>query len=182
MANFEVAAFFVYLLVVATFTLAGHRRLARARAAPGQLAPGCIRADEGHVTEALILRDLRMDFAKADGTRLQVLDGVDLEVRSGEFFSIVGPSGCGKTTLLDLVLGLASPTAGTVDVAAKRPRNGVPAAAAPALAHRPRQRALRPRVAARSSTTTHANVPWRSFGGCGSAITCTSTRIGCPRG
>lgn len=73
------------------------------------------------MTEALTLRGLRMDFAKADGSRLQVLDGIDLEVQAGEFFSIVGPSGCGKTTLLDLILGLASPTAGTVDVAAKRP-------------------------------------------------------------
>lgn len=73
------------------------------------------------MTEALTLRGLRMDFAKADGSRLQVLDGVDLSVQVGEFFSIVGPSGCGKTTLLDLILGLASPTAGTVSVAAKRP-------------------------------------------------------------
>lgn len=71
--------------------------------------------------EALSLRGLRMDFAKTDGTRLQVLDGIDLDVQAGEFFSIVGPSGCGKTTLLDLILGLATPTAGTVDVAAKRP-------------------------------------------------------------
>lgn len=73
------------------------------------------------MTEALTLRGLRMDFAKADGSRLQVLDGIDLSVQVGEFFSIVGPSGCGKTTLLDLILGLASPTAGTVSVAAKRP-------------------------------------------------------------
>ena len=73
------------------------------------------------MSAALSLHRVRMDFAKADGSRLRVLDGIDFEVRSGELFSVVGPSGCGKTTLLDLILGLASPTAGTIDVAAKRP-------------------------------------------------------------
>ena len=42
------------------------------------------------------------------------VDGVDLAVREGEFFTLVGPSGCGKTTLLRLVAGFESPTAGTV--------------------------------------------------------------------
>jgi NitT/TauT family transport system ATP-binding protein len=37
---------------------------------------------------------------------LKVLDGVDLDVREGEFVSIVGPSGCGKTTLLNLIAGI----------------------------------------------------------------------------
>src|SRR5262245_40672755 len=44
------------------------------------------------------------------------LGPVDLEVRRGEFLSLLGPSGCGKSTALRLVAGLASPSAGTVDV------------------------------------------------------------------
>ncbi|WP_413160136.1 ABC transporter ATP-binding protein [Capilliphycus salinus ALCB114379] len=40
--------------------------------------------------------------------------GVDLEVRRGEFFSILGPSGCGKTTTLRLVAGFETPSAGEV--------------------------------------------------------------------
>ena len=42
------------------------------------------------------------------------LSGVDLEIRRGEFLSLVGPSGCGKTTLLHLVAGFEKPDAGRV--------------------------------------------------------------------
>lgn len=48
------------------------------------------------------------------GKALVALDGVDLNVRRGEFLSIIGPSGCGKTTLLRVVGGLLRPSAGTV--------------------------------------------------------------------
>jgi spermidine/putrescine transport system ATP-binding protein len=40
--------------------------------------------------------------------------GIDLNVRQGEFFSILGPSGCGKTTTLRLIAGFEEPTAGEV--------------------------------------------------------------------
>ncbi|GAA6732934.1 ABC transporter ATP-binding protein [Thermus oshimai] len=42
------------------------------------------------------------------------LDGVDLEVKRGEFFSLLGPSGCGKTTLLRLLAGFETPDAGRI--------------------------------------------------------------------
>jgi NitT/TauT family transport system ATP-binding protein len=41
--------------------------------------------------------------------------GVDLDVRAGEFLSLLGPSGCGKTTLLRLIAGLGEPSAGRID-------------------------------------------------------------------
>ena len=47
-----------------------------------------------------------------DGT--EALAPIDLEVRDGEFVALVGPSGCGKTTLLNLIAGLARPSAGTL--------------------------------------------------------------------
>ena len=45
---------------------------------------------------------------------ISALKDVSFEVRDGEFLSILGPSGCGKTTLLRIVIGLLSPTSGTV--------------------------------------------------------------------
>ncbi|MEZ5977795.1 MAG: ABC transporter ATP-binding protein [Planctomycetota bacterium] len=54
-------------------------------------------------------------FSTAKGTTA-VLDGVDLEVRDGEFLAIVGPSGCGKSTLLNCMAGFERPTAGRIHV------------------------------------------------------------------
>src|SRR5687767_13552938 len=44
------------------------------------------------------------------------LDGVNVEIREGEFFSLLGPSGCGKTTLLRLVAGLDFPDGGNLKI------------------------------------------------------------------
>src|ERR1700735_5051727 len=42
------------------------------------------------------------------------VDGIDLQVASGEFFSLLGPSGCGKTTTLRLIAGFEQPTDGKI--------------------------------------------------------------------
>ncbi|HZF10469.1 MAG TPA: ABC transporter ATP-binding protein [Thermoanaerobaculia bacterium] len=47
---------------------------------------------------------------------VSAVDGVTLQIRRGEFFSLLGPSGCGKTTLLRLVAGLELPSAGTIAI------------------------------------------------------------------
>ena len=55
----------------------------------------------------------------------RALGPVDLDIRPGEFVSIVGPSGCGKSTLLELVAGLQVPSSGSVrvgDTPMQRPR------------------------------------------------------------
>jgi spermidine/putrescine ABC transporter ATP-binding subunit len=46
--------------------------------------------------------------------RVRAMDAVDLEVRKGEFLSLLGPSGSGKTTTLRVIAGLVEPTAGEV--------------------------------------------------------------------
>ncbi|MGH8796292.1 MAG: ABC transporter ATP-binding protein, partial [Caldimonas sp.] len=50
---------------------------------------------------------------KAFGTTV-ALDGIDLTIRKGEFFSLLGPSGCGKTTTLNLIGGFETATCGTL--------------------------------------------------------------------
>jgi len=45
----------------------------------------------------------------------QALRGFDLDVRDGEFVSLLGPSGCGKSTALRIIAGLSEPTAGAVE-------------------------------------------------------------------
>ena len=47
---------------------------------------------------------------------LEVLRDITVDIRPGEFLSVLGPSGCGKTTLLRIVGGLAEPTSGTVRI------------------------------------------------------------------
>ncbi|MDX1500663.1 MAG: ATP-binding cassette domain-containing protein, partial [Woeseiaceae bacterium] len=44
------------------------------------------------------------------------VDAVDLEIASGELFSILGGSGCGKTTLLRMLAGFETPTAGSIEI------------------------------------------------------------------
>ena len=46
--------------------------------------------------------------------RVRAVDGVDLEIRQGEFFSLLGPSGCGKTTMLRIAAGFEDPEGGRV--------------------------------------------------------------------
>jgi len=58
----------------------------------------------------LSLRGIR----KAYGNGTVALEGFDLDLREGEFLSLLGPSGCGKSTALRLIAGLAAPTAGQV--------------------------------------------------------------------
>jgi len=59
------------------------------------------------------LENVSKSFDGSDG-RLDVLAGINLDIRPGEFVSLVGPSGCGKSTLLRLVAALDTPTSGQI--------------------------------------------------------------------
>lgn len=61
------------------------------------------------------LNDVSMIFER-DGNPFTALEGIDFEIPSGRFVSVIGPSGCGKTTLLKIVSGLLRPSSGNVSV------------------------------------------------------------------
>jgi NitT/TauT family transport system ATP-binding protein len=60
------------------------------------------------------LSEICLSYRTQSGERLQALEGINLDVRAGEFLCIVGPSGCGKSTLLHLIAGLQAPTSGQI--------------------------------------------------------------------
>ncbi|MFA5489538.1 MAG: ABC transporter ATP-binding protein [Candidimonas sp.] len=67
--------------------------------------------------DGAILLDID-DVAKTFGDTT-ALKGVSLHVREGEFLTLLGPSGCGKTTLIRIIAGFESPTAGNVKIDGK---------------------------------------------------------------
>jgi NitT/TauT family transport system ATP-binding protein len=70
-----------------------------------------LHADHGDDIHARLAGVTRI-YTLPSGAPVHALGPVDLELRRGEFFSVVGPSGCGKSTLLDVLAGLAPPSAG----------------------------------------------------------------------
>ncbi|MDR2724506.1 MAG: ATP-binding cassette domain-containing protein, partial [Candidatus Adiutrix sp.] len=63
----------------------------------------------GQIELGLLVAQVQKSFG-----RHYALNGVDLEVREGEFFTLLGPSGCGKTTLRRLSAGLELPDSGHI--------------------------------------------------------------------
>src|ERR1044071_998150 len=62
----------------------------------------------------LEINDVRKQFAANI-----VVKGFNLDIEGGEFLSLLGPSGCGKTTVLRMVAGFESPTAGAIRIDGK---------------------------------------------------------------
>lgn len=67
------------------------------------------------MTVYIALRGLGMTYGE-EPVRFRALENIELELRAGEFLSILGPSGCGKTTLLKCVAGLERPTEGRIEL------------------------------------------------------------------
>jgi NitT/TauT family transport system ATP-binding protein len=89
----------------------------RAVGEPAELRPQAARP-------AIRISDLQKSFGA-----LVAIDHVSVDIEPGEFFVIVGPSGCGKTTLLRILAGLETATAGTIEIdtpaGSDRPENSM---------------------------------------------------------
>lgn len=66
-------------------------------------------------TPAVSLREVSCTF-RTEGSVVKAVDGVDLSVQAGEFFTLLGPSGSGKTTCLRMIGGFTLPTSGTIRI------------------------------------------------------------------
>ena len=78
-------------------------------------------------TPAIRATCLRKTFRSTDGGEVVAVERVDLTVERGEIVAFLGPNGAGKTTTVDMLLGLTSPTAGTVEILGMTPREAVEA-------------------------------------------------------
>jgi len=68
------------------------------------------------------IRDLHKVYHRGS-ERIDVLQGISMDIPAGDFLALMGPSGSGKTTLLNLIGGLDSPTRGSIEVAGERVEN-----------------------------------------------------------
>jgi ABC-2 type transport system ATP-binding protein len=71
------------------------------------------------MTAAIVCRDLHKRYP-AKPAPVDAVNGLDLEVATGECFGLLGPNGAGKTTTIEILEGLLAPTSGTVKVLGMR--------------------------------------------------------------
>ena len=102
------------------------------------------------MTKTLVrVRDVHKYFTRGS-ERIDVLQGVNLDIPHGDFLALMGPSGSGKTTLLNLMGGLDTPSSGPLEVGRRqdqRPRR-LGAVALAVAEHRLRVSALQPAAGA----------------------------------
>ncbi len=80
-------------------------------------------SDEFQNQVEIKIENLGVSFPDKDGgSPVVALQNINLEVRQGEFISLLGPSGCGKTTLLRTIADLQKPTNGNISVRGHSPR------------------------------------------------------------
>lgn len=76
----------------------------------------CVPVQEGNEGGLIVIKDVEKLYKARQGQPVHALTAVNLNIRQGEFVSVVGPSGCGKSTLLRIVAGLDFQSSGTVTI------------------------------------------------------------------
>lgn len=80
-------------------------------------------SDTEELETGIKIENLSVQFPdKNGGEPVIALQNINLEIKPGEFVSLVGPSGCGKTTLLRTIADLQQPTSGTISIRGLTPR------------------------------------------------------------
>src|SRR6266436_5535314 len=83
--------------------------------------PPAAAADPGVSGECLVrIASVEKIYRTKDGNDIHALQDINLDIRTAEFISIVGPSGCGKTTLLKILAGILTRSAGDVVMQGRR--------------------------------------------------------------
>jgi ABC-2 type transport system ATP-binding protein len=68
------------------------------------------------MTTLVEARGLAKAFKRHDGTEVEAVKGIDLDIKKGEIFSLLGPNGAGKTTTISMISGLIAPTKGDATI------------------------------------------------------------------
>ena len=95
-------------------------------------------------------RNLRKTYSRPDGSTIEAVKGVNLEIRQGEIFSLLGPNGAGKTTTISMISGLVEPTAGDATIGGHS-ITAEPMAAKRLMGFVPQEIALYPELSARQN-------------------------------
>ena len=95
-------------------------------------------------------RNLRKTYSRPDGSTIEAVKGVNLEIRQGEIFSLLGPNGAGKTTMISMISGLVEPTAGDATIGGHSITKE-PMAAKRLMGFVPQEIALYPELSARQN-------------------------------
>lgn len=69
--------------------------------------------------ELFIINDVYKIYSEKKSTEVRAINGINLQIKRGEFTALIGPSGSGKSTLLNLMSGLEKPTRGSIYLVGK---------------------------------------------------------------
>ena len=78
--------------------------------------------EQNTIEDEIVIRHLGVTFKDNAGNDVSAVQNVSLNIKKGEFVSLLGPSGCGKTTLLRCVADLQEPTDGEVKIEGMTPK------------------------------------------------------------